>query len=150
MRHCRYELTYAIYLARKWVMFLFVDGACICLTSWIFLGSGFIHYVVYIFQNKLKAFDLIMHLPKFNLKPAFLVLFIASCRCRSQVKSETNICTSSAISYSTSTDLISWSILLWKTSWDILKPKGILRNLYLPLCVKHCHGCDSLASGTVQ
>ena len=27
------------------------------------------------------------------------------------------------------------SILIWKTSWDILRLKGILKNWYLPLWV---------------
>ena len=39
-----------------------------------------------------------------------------------------------------------WSILIWKMSWAILKLKGILRNLYLPLWVLNVVRCEDAVS----
>ena len=39
-----------------------------------------------------------------------------------------------------------WSILIWKTSWAIFKPKGILRNLCLPLWVLKVVRCVDVVS----
>ena len=57
-----------------------VEGSCIFLIATTFLGSGFTSHAVYVSPKKLQDFHFTMHLSKFSLIPAFVVLSIASYR----------------------------------------------------------------------
>ena len=105
-------------------------GVCIC----ILVSSSF--YQVWplldiIGYQRLHHLVLIKYLSKLGLMPSFLVHSISSCRLCHMVFLITilpNTCTSSTILPTPLQFLYAWSIFLWRMSWPILYPKGILRS----------------------